>query len=611
MVLQQNTPLNIWGWTDSQNISVTFNGSTYTAKTSNGKWQVNLAEMQAGGPFTMEIFSKSDTVVIKDILIGEVWLCSGQSNMELTMQRVSPVYQEVINQANYPMIRQFEVPDRYNFHEPQEQLENGRWISCNPNTVMSFSAVAFFFAKDLHERYQVPIGLINASMGGSPAQAWISKEALKSFPHYLEEANLYENDTFVDSIRHSDQERSENWYSEINRLDKGIHSSKKWSAPDLNDGKWQTIKVPAIWKGLEPGLNNGVVWLRRTFNAPKSMVNKRVYLELGRIVDADSVFINGQFVGRTTYQYPPRRYYIEKGILKEGLNSIAVKVISNAGVGGFVSDKPYQITTPTDTVLLSGNWKYKIGCTMPPLASQTFIRWKPTGLYNAMIAPLIPYNIKGVIWYQGESNAWNPEEYESLFQTLISSWRNDWKRDFPFLFVQLPNFMETKTEPGPSNWAMMRDAQQRALSLPNTAMAVAIDIGEWNDIHPLNKKDVGHRLALAARHTAYSEDLVFSGPVLKDFTIKKNKIILSLDPMGKSLKTSNDQVLDGFSIAGEDQKFHWAKAKIKDNHIIIESDQVKSPVAVRYAWADNPDKANLINDEGLPASPFRTDDWEE
>jgi sialate O-acetylesterase len=302
---------------------------------------------------------------------------------------------------------------------------------------------------------------------------------------------------------------------------------------------------------------------------------------------------------------------IKPGILKEGKNLITVRVISNEGRGGFVEDKPYALTAGDERIDLKGDWQYCLGADMEPLKGQTFIRWKPMGLYNAMIAPLLNFKIKGVIWYQGESNAGKPAEYKKLFPVLIHNWRKNWKLgDFPFLFVQLPNFMEARKQPAESNWALMREAQLQTLTVSNTAMAVAIDIGEWNDIHPLNKKDVGKRLALAARKAAYGEkDIVSSGPLYKSMKIDGNKIIITFAHTGSGLMTKGDDKLKCFAIAGADKKFVWANAKIEGDKVIVWHDEITSPAAVRYAWADNPEGANLYSKENLPASPFRTDSF--
>jgi sialate O-acetylesterase len=316
-------------------------------------------------------------------------------------------------------------------------------------------------------------------------------------------------------------------------------------------------------------------------------------------------------VGSVSYQYPPRKYDVPPGILKPGKNVIAVRVISNSGRGGFIKDKIYRLSAGGMDMDLSGEWRYRLGATMEPLEAQTFIRWKPVGLYNAMIAPLLNQTIKGVIWYQGESNAKNPHEYAETFPALINDWRRHWNRgDFPFLYVQLANFMEPKDQPSASEWAELREAQLETLRLPRTAMAVTMDIGEWNDIHPLNKKDVGKRLALAAQKIAYGErNIVHSGPIYKSMKIKKNKIVLTFTNTGSGLAAKGSDTLSHFEICGRDKKFVWANARIEGDRVIIWNESIPRPVAVRYAWADNPQGANLYNKEGLPASPFRTDDF--
>ena len=610
MILQRNTDVNIWGWADAnENISVSFVGSTYNTIADNkGNWKVVLADLKPGGPYQMQI----NSITINNILVGDVWVCSGQSNMELQMRRVSWNYPDEIEHSENKYIRQFLVPDKYNFDEPQNDLSSGTWKSASPENTPDFSATAYFFAKFLYEKYKVPIGLINSALGGSPVESWISGNALKKFPKYYNEAKLFRDSILIKKIEASDRARSNAWYTLLHKVDRGFKDPENiWYKTNLNTSDWSTMEVPGYWsEETDLGQLNGVIWFRKKVEIPSSMAGKSAKLILGRIVDADSAFINGQFVGTVSYQYPPRRYDIPTGLLKAGENTIVVRVISNIGKGGFVPDKQYAVVTKDTSINLTGEWKFRLGAEMPPLESQTFIRWKPTGLYNAMIAPLLNYKIKGVIWYQGESNAERPKEYLSLFSTMIKDWRTNWNEgDFPFLFVQLPNFMETKSEPSESNWALLREAQLKTLSLPNAGMVVAIDIGEWNDIHPLDKKDVGYRFALAAEKLAYGDNIVYSGPIYKSMKIDGNKIILSFTHTGSGLIAKGDNKLKYFAIAGNNKKFVWANAKIENNKVVVWNDKVKNPVAVRYAWADNPDGANLYNKEGLPASPFRTDDF--
>lgn len=613
MVLQRGERATIWGWAASgEKVTVHFMDSTYATTTNSaGEWKVMLAEQSAGGPFEMQI-SAGDTTTLHNIMIGDVWVCSGQSNMELPMKRVAPIYRsDIANSANVS-IRQFYVPQKYNFNHPQTDLTGGAWISANPETVPNFSAVAYFFGKQLFDKYKVPIGLINSSLGGSPAESWISEKGLKAFPAYYREAQRFKDSTLIKKIEESDNELMSAWYARSSEEDRGYQKSHRaWRDPAFNDSDWPSMPIPGYWASTPLGPVNGVVWFRRQFNVPAVFVGKPAKLILGRIVDADSAFINGEFVGTVSYQYPPRRYDIPLDLLKEGANTIVVRVISNAGKGGFVPDKKYEIATRTDTIDLKGEWRYNLGGNMDPLASQTFVRWKPEGLYNAMIAPLLNYRIKGVIWYQGESNADRPIEYRALFPALIEDWRKNWQEgDFPFLYVQLPNFMKARAEPSESNWALLREAQLKTLSVPNTAMAVAIDIGEWNDIHPLDKQDVGRRIALAAEHLAYGDkNVVYSGPIFETMKVDGNKAVLSFTHIGSGLVSKGSEELRSFAIAGADKKFVWANAKIENNRVVVWTASILHPVAVRYAWADNPEGANLYNNEGLPASPFRTDNW--
>jgi sialate O-acetylesterase len=612
MVLQRDTKLTIWGWAAvGEKVNVRFNNKTCSSITgADSTWSVTLAALKAGGPYDMEI-TGSNRLLIKNILIGDVWVCSGQSNMELPMERVKEKYPTVIAQSANSNIRQFNVATTYDFQKARKDFESGSWQLAGPQTVLQFTAVGYFFAKTLYEKYHVPIGLIKASVGGSPAEAWLTADALKAFPQHLEVLAKYKRAGFIDSIRNKDRQTHDNWYQTIWQQDKGLHDTKPWYDPALNTADWKTMPVPGFWD--EHGLKgvNGVVWFRKDIDVPASMTGKPAKLLLGRIVDQDSVFVNGRFAGTIGYQYPPRRYELPAGMLHPGKNTIVVRVINNAGRGGFITDKPYKLTVGDATIDLTGDWQFALGTTAPPLQSGTFFQYMPTGLFNAMVSPMLPYRIKGVIWYQGESNAGRPVEYRTLFPAVINTWRQQWHEgNFPFLFVQLANFMEAKDQPGESSWAMTREAQLKTLSLPNTGMAVISDIGEWNDIHPLNKEDVGKRLALWAGKLAYGDKkVVYSGPLYQSMEVQGNKIILQFTNTGSGLMAKGNSELKYFAIAGADKKFVWANATIAGNKVVVWSDQVPQPVAVRYAWADNPEGANLYNKENLPASPFRTDSW--
>jgi sialate O-acetylesterase len=446
-------------------------------------------------------------------------------------------------------------------------------------------------------------------MGGTPAEAWMSVDALKTFPQLLEKVTPYKNPEYINQLKAKELAASNSWYAFIGKNDPGIKNIPPWYDTLYDAASWQKMNLPAFWADAGLRQKQGTVWFRKEIIVPESMTGKPARLWLGRIVDWDSVFVNGRFVGTTTYQYPPRRYSLPPDVLRPGRNIICIRVINTGGSGGFVKDKPYFLSTGDTTINLAGEWKYRPGIETGPHPPSTFIHYVPTGLFNAMISPLMHFPIKGVIWYQGESNTSTASTYHSLFTALITDWRRQWQLgDFPFLFVQLANFMEPKDQPSESQWAQLRQAQLRTLDLTNTGMAVTIDIGEWNDIHPLNKEDVGRRLALQAMKVAYGDrNTVSSGPIYRSVKIKGNRAILNFSDTGSGLMVKGGGELKQFAVAGADKIFVWADARIRGDSVIVWNDRILQPVAVRYAWADNPAGANLYNREGLPASPFSTE----
>lgn len=609
MILQRDTKLKIWGWAaPGEKVSLmlsTDKSKAYTAVANKkGEWTIHLSKQKPGGPYYMKIVA-SNHIVIDNILIGDVWLCSGQSNMEQTLGgRLKYRYADEIANANNSSIRQFLVPDKYNFNQSQKDIPNANWQILSPQTAPDFTAVGYFFAKELYEKNKVPVGIINAALGGSPAQAWISEEALKKFPGYYTELQESKDSANIVAVEKKEQAISYAWQESINKADLG--QAQQWKSTLLNDADWTTMDVPGYWNKTPGQPFAAVLWLRKQITVPSSMAGKPAKLELGRIIDADSVFINERYVGNTTYQYPARRYELPAGILHEGTNTIVIRVQSNGGLAGFVPEKRYELTTATDTISLTGKWKYRSGhLTNRPAPPTTFFRWKPGGLYNAMIAPLTSYAIKGTVWYQGEANTSSPTEYADLMNTLINDWRKAWDNPFPFLLVQLPNFMEATNDANVnSNWAALRQQQLETLKVPGTALAVTIDLGEWNDIHPENKKDVGHRLALLARKEVYGEkNLIASGPIFKSVKRKGHQLEISFTNTGSGLVAKDNNLSQQFAIAGKEGKVVWANAIIKGDKVIVWTDANTEPLAVRYAWADNP-VANLYNKEGLPASPF-------
>ena len=606
MILQRDSKINIWGWASkNEKIRMKFNGKNFkTTATNDGKWSLQLPPMKAGGPYTMNI-DASNHLVINNILIGDVWFCSGQSNMVHQLKLHSVRYADEIASANYPEIRHFWIPTMTDLNEPHDDLPTGYWKSANQEDVPEFSAVAYFFARKIYQKYHVPIGLINASVGGPPIEAWTSEEGLKEFPNIDATIQKNKDTSYVNNITiklPNDNDKKE--------TDLGMIRS--WYDPAYIPKEWRTINIPGYWEDQGVKDLDGVVWYRREIDVPESMTNIPAKIFLGRIRDADFLYINGKMVGNTAYQYPQRRYQIPANVLKPGKNIFVVRVINNSGRGGFVPDKPYCLIAGNDTLDLKGYWQYKVGDVFLPgsgSANNFSLQDQPTALYNAMVAPVINYTIKGFLWYQGEANSSRAKEYTILQPALITDWRNKWKEgSIPFLFVQLPNFMEVNYLPSESQWAELREAQLKSLSVPNTGMAVAIDLGEWNDIHPDRKKEVGERLALAAEKIAYGEkNIVFSGPVYHSSTIDGNRVIISFTNTGSGLITNDGEELSQFAIAGADKKFVWAKAKIEWDRVVVWNDNIPDPMYVRYAWADNPDNPNLYNKEGLPASPFRTD----
>jgi sialate O-acetylesterase len=606
MILQRDADVKIWGWASpKEKIKISFKNKNYKTTTgADGKWLVTLSPMKAGGPYWMDI-TASNKIILKEILVGDVWFCSGQSNMVHQLNIHDVTYAKDILEANYPQIRQFWIPTLNNLEGPKNDLPTGFWKSAVGEDVRPFSAVAYFFAKKIYEKYQVPIGIINASVGGTPIEAWTSEEGLKDFSVLQTTIQKNKDTAYVNDINRKAFRPS------LPSKDKGLLGPVKWYDINYLAKGWKNINIPGYWEDQGIKDLNGVVWYRKEIDIPASMTGKPAKAFLGRIVDADVLYINGKQVGITTYQYPQRRYKIPEGVLKPGKNIFVVKVTNNAGKGGFVPDKPYCIFSGADTIDLKGTWQYKVGEVFAPgpAAPQSInAQNQPTALYNAMVAPATNYAIKGMLWYQGESNAGRPQDYEQLQKALIADWRSKWNQgDIPFLYVQLPNFMEANYLPEESNWALIREAQLNSLSVPNTAMAVAIDLGEWNDIHPGNKKDVGERLALAAEKLAYGENIVYSGPLYESSAIIDNKIVISFKHTGSGLTTNDAEAPQQFAIAGSNKKFIWANAKIEGNKVIVWSEEISEPKYVRYAWADNPAKPNLYNKEGLPASPFTTD----
>ena len=494
MVLQRDCPIKLWGTADSnENITIQLLNNTYQTKADdNGNWLITLPAYNYGGPYTLQI----NDINLNDILIGDVFLCSGQSNMELPVNRVTDMFLAEINEYENTQIRHIKVPNAYNFHEPQADVVSAKWTSATQPDVMKFSALAYFFAKALYDKTNVPIGIINSSWGGTPVESWISEEAISAYPKYLHDKWRYEDDDYIQSIKKLEAQNNYRWNTSLYKADMGLHDTPVWYASNYDDSSWQTVDLFSN-QWASNGLNsiNGSHWFRKTVEIPQSWNEKEATLRLGCIVDADSVFVNGVFVGTTSYQYPPRIYKIPAGTLKAGNNNVTVRLISQNGSAHFVKDKPYKIICGNEEISLEGDWQYQLGCAMPQSPSTTFFNYKPVGLYNAMIAPLKNCSFTGAIWYQGESNVSNRNEYCDLLSTMITDWRHTFNdNELPFYIVELADFLALDN-PGRAAWAEMRQVQAKVAEHNyKTVLIPNSDLGEWNDIHPLDKKTLGNRV---------------------------------------------------------------------------------------------------------------------
>lgn len=636
MVLQRRTQPRIWGTASpGEAVTVTIAGKeSKTTAGPDGKWEVRLASMEAGGPYTLTVAGKN-RIEIKDVLVGEVWVCSGQSNMEWNMGWLGNTKDEIAS-ANDPQLRMFTVPKTVAF-QPQTELTGGEWQTAVSKNVPTFSAVGYYFAKYLRKALGVPIGMIHTSWGGTRIEAWTRKEILlgigtpaSEFTGPTQETPAYKaakarHDRLVERWKAAGSPRGP-------FADPGIaQTALGWEKPDAQTADWKPIRLPGAWEesGIEEleGLD-GAVWFRKEVDVPASASGKAALLTLGAIDDYDQTFVNGVKVGgigaETQNSWSePRKYSVPEGVLRAGKNVIAVRVWDGQGAGGVTGPADQMKLTDASgaAIPLNGEWRYKVelgrlgdpgagpDATNPNAAS---------GLYNAMIAPIVHYTIKGAIWYQGESNAWGsmPYTYRKQMPTMIENWRTDWGiKDFPFLLVQLAPYMDINSQPAESEWASLREAQWLTTkAIPNVGMAVITDVGDEKDIHPQRKEPVGERLALLARRIAYKEKVASDGPIYKGMEVKDGKAILTFETSTQLVAKPTDSAgksvaggkLVGFSIAGADGKFVWADATIQGkNQVVVSSSQVPNPQAVRFGWANYP-VVNLWN-ESLPATPFRTD----
>jgi len=619
MVLQQGRPLPVWGTADpGATLSVELAGQARQARVAaNGRWQVRFDPIPAGGPYQLVVRGR-ETLVFHDVWVGEVWLASGQSNMEMPLDGWAQVenFAAEVAAADFPAIRLLQVEHRAAYR-PHHDVVSAGWRPCTPESVKAFSAAAYFFGRMLHRELGVPIGLVQASWGGTVIEAWTAEQSLRRIPELragLRRVAARAEPADLEAARSDYLRQFAAWRAAIPQGDRGTAASPPWSAPGLALAGFKTMTLPTDWEdaGL-PGLD-GVVWFRKEIELPASWEGHQLELHLGRIDDADITYFDGERVGGEEVFDHPRVYPIPSRLVRAGRHTIAVRVLDWGGGGGLWGGAELMKLARDDgeALPLAGEWIYRVALDLrdfAPRPEDPDDPNEPTVLSNGMIEPLVPYALRGAIWYQGEGNVSRAQQYRRLFPLLIDDWRARWgEGDFPFLFVQLAGFGPAQPEPGESDWAELREAQAMALRRPNTAMAVAIDLGDAKDIHPRNKQEVGRRLALAALRSVYGRPVVASGPVFRDLRAAGRGLRLRFDQADGGLAARGGATPRGFAVAGADRHFHWAEARIEGSTVVVWSDAVPRPVAVRYGWAANP-LADLVNGAGLPAAPFRSDRW--
>lgn len=607
MVVQQGMQVPVWGFArPGAQVSVVFAGTTKeTTADREGKWMVYLPALESGGPYEMRIQCGNTRRQFRDVMAGEVWLASGQSNMAFTMSKTLNADSDIAA-ADYTGIRLFSAAYAIKIHPADTLATASSWQYCTPGTVKDFAAAAYYFARDLHLSREVPVGIISASKGSTRAEAWMSAETLLTLPAFREKVrkqlsswNEKSWEVYVNESRTLEQQRPAIVKQAAEGIKAGVH------LPDYRDEQWDTVTSPVTMRKIGKPAYWGFVWMRTKLQIPAA-TDSIAQIELAIQADGLQVYLNGALL-KAKQSGDVYRCVIPEGVIKTGENTLAIRILTYRGRAVVDKAAGRLVINKNAVIPITGAWKYNTSIE-PRLAQTQTYYTAPTVLYNGMINPLVPYGIKGVIWYQGEGNADKPEEYKTLFTALVQNWRDRFRQDsLPFIYVQLAS-MKRPGEDGSYKWALLRDAQFQSLDIPFTAMVSAVDLGEENDLHPRNKADVGKRLALAARSIAYGEELVYTGPLFRSVKFTSSSAQISFTGTGSGLISKDASVLKGFSIAGNDKKFYKATAVIENDQVKVSAPEVKEPRAVRYAFESWPD-GNLYNKEGLPASPFRTDNW--
>lgn len=625
MVLQQKKRIRIWGFDEpGRKVLVSFLGEEAVAVTDEeGLWETWLSEKEPGGPYMMYFRDDAgNETAVADVLVGDVWICAGQSNMELPMERVKDRYPEETADCANSSIRTFKVAEHGEFRAPLADHLTGEWKQAQPDTILQFSAAAYFFAKEMYHLTGVPVGLVNTSLGGSRIESWMSREMLAGCEEELEKADRYGDEEFVSQVLRQNERQAADWHQKLDERDEGL--AGHWEQKDVDENGWKPVEIPFFFRDTELKDFIGSVWFRRSFKVPMKMAGQKARLWLGTIVDSDRVYVNGVLVGHTDYQYPPRKYSIPEGLLQEGENTIVIHVKCENGKGRFTPDKVYALWNEDGEIDLRGEWLYRIGASCGQIPPTDFVNWNFTGLFNGMLAPCRKYTIAGFLWYQGESNTHEPDTYLERMQKMIEGYRRDWQDEtLPFFYVQLPNFSidiyDSDTDETGKGWPVLRELQRQALSIPETGMVTAIDLGEDNDLHPLNKKEIGRRLALLAAKKLYKTESQCEGPLIREIAVKEGSrggtcVEISCancrGGMYADGKEKGSVILD-FELGeqGQDGRLCWypAEAELKDDKIILQGrGPAGRPSAVRYCFANTNKGALIYNRDGFPMSPFQS-----
>lgn len=600
MVLQRGTSVPVWGQADAgETVVVKLNKKTVTTVAdASGKWRVDLPAMKAGGPYVLEVRGeKPDAILLTDVWLGDVWLCTGQSNMETTLERVSPQYPDELNDSN-AMVRLFHVQYQTDPHQPSADLRPTSWKKLNRENAWRFSSIGYFLGKQLQREKGVAQGIIESAWGGTPIEAWIAADTLKKhFSMYYKQMQLYQNDEYVAAQQRAAGQAEQQWQKILNANDPGLG---KYTELNYDDSGWKEVNQYNLSSKREW---IGSLWLRQHIHIDAQHAGKKAQLLLGTLYDCDYTYINGKLVGNTGYQYPPRRYQVPEGLLREGDNVITVRFINKSGMPHFIKEKPYKfVFGKGDEQPIGEKWLLCEGAEMPrAIGMGVSLQNQPSTLFNGMIHPLAPFAVAGVVWYQGESNTGMHQavEYAPMLRLLMANWRQAFERpQMPFVIVQLANYMAFVERPQDTGWSRVREAQRIvAAEDPYSELALTIDLGETVDIHPLRKKEVAERIALNVERLVYGKKVQLAPQVLSS-EIKDGKVILTLDQalMSGSLKF--------FELADEKGTFRNVEATASGNQIIITS-PIEKPTAVRYAWKDNPLGVNVYGVQNhLPLSPF-------